>query len=408
MSDLAVTPDNGTAPESAESVPETVVYRDQWICWRYEQGGDKKPPYDPEAGEKASTKEPETWSDFETAIKTYQAGDYDGVGIVLTEDDPIVGIDFDYCRDPKTGDIESEIRHIIESIDSYTEVSPSGTGLHTVVIGEKPENTGSRSGDGIEVYDSEQYFTFTGDHLGSTPETIEERNEELQEVCREHLITTRTDRDDAIGELPDDDPDEDAITQAQDYIREFIHDQKTGPRAREYYTDLLKGRYAKRGFKDDRSGAETTLCSLTYGILLDRDANPANARNLTYHYVNNAIAENPRTEKRRDLRKWIEGTPNQQRNYRQNTLNYALQNFDSEIWNYWRRSGKDESTNDYCEHAYEVTLDSLYSLTMECDLFEPPPTCLLIIPQRTVGLRAIPAPTRRWQKSASERRKSTN
>jgi len=185
MSDLAASPDNDSGPQALSSAPQTVVEREQWVVWRYEQNGDKKPPYDPETGEKASTKEPETWSDFETVIN--QAGDYDGVGFVLTEDDPIVGIDFDYCRDPETGDIEAEPRNIIERLDCYTEVSPSGTGLHALVIGEKPDDAGSRSGGGLEVYDSGQYFTFTGDHLDSTPETIEKRDEELRRVCETYL-----------------------------------------------------------------------------------------------------------------------------------------------------------------------------------------------------------------------------
>lgn len=394
-----------------ESVPPKLVEREQWVCWRYEQRGNKKPPYDPENDERASTQNPETWTDFETAIETYRASDYDGIGFILTEDDPITGFDFDGCRDPETGEIDYKYEVIINCLDSYSEVSPSGTGLHSLIIGEKPKDVGSRSGDGLEVYDSNQYFTFTGDHIDSTPETIEERSTELRAICEAYLTPKGSGSGDSTEELPDDVQDDDAIKQAQDYIRDFMHGQETGSRAREYYSDLLKCKYSKRGFGDDRSAAETTLCTLTYGILLDGGADPDEARSLTYQYVTHAARENPRTEKGGEIRKWFEGPPRQQRNYRQNTLDYAIRNFDPEIWNLWRLSGKDKTTNDYSEHAYQIVLNVLHDLTVERDLLSPPPPCLLIIthPQGS-PLGVIPSPdgTQRWKRSWRGHGRSTS
>jgi|GEM_PF-2614832 len=389
MSDLESNPDN----VSASSIPETIAEWDRWVCWRYEQDRDKKPPYDPETGEKASIREQETWGDFETALEAYEREDYDGLGFVLTEGGSLTGFDFDKCRDPETGEIKPEVESVIDRLDSYSEISPSGTGIHTLIIGKKPDEYGNKDGSHIEVYDSVRYFTVTGNHLGGTPETIEERNEELQAICAEHLAERGSEDTNSVRELPGDDQDEAAIKEAREYIRGFMHGQETGPRAREYYSDLLKGKYAERGFADDRSGAETTLCSLTYGILLDGGADPEKARNLTYHYITHAVTENPRTEEQRKVRKWLEGPPKQQRDYRQNTLNYATSNFVFEIWDRWRQSGHRTSTNDYCKKAYEIAYDVLNNLSAESALANPPHLSTNNTPETGYSEHDTPYPT---------------
>ena len=73
----------------------------------------------------------------------------------------------------ETGEIKPWARQIIIGLNSYTEVSPSGTGLHIFVRGHLPDK-GQKRGP-IELYDRERYFTVTGAHLPETPTTIEER-----------------------------------------------------------------------------------------------------------------------------------------------------------------------------------------------------------------------------------------
>jgi putative DNA primase/helicase len=71
----------------------------------------------------------------------------------------------DKCRDPETGEIAEWAWRIIETINSYTEVSPSGKGIHIIVYGSKPESAKSRfllEGHEIEVYDQNQYITYSG------------------------------------------------------------------------------------------------------------------------------------------------------------------------------------------------------------------------------------------------------
>jgi hypothetical protein len=165
---------------------ETQNIRDlsQWLCWRIE-GRDGKPtkvPYSPLTGEKASSTDPETWAGYSEAVEAYREHGYAGIGLVFSEDDPFCGVDLDGCLNPETGEIEGWAQEIIEELDSYTEVSPSGSGIHVLVKGELPPGR-NRKGR-IEMYDRGRYFTVTGRHLAGAPHGIENRQEQLTSLAR--------------------------------------------------------------------------------------------------------------------------------------------------------------------------------------------------------------------------------
>ena len=96
-----------------------------------------------------------------------------GVGFVLTATDPFTGTDLDHCRNPETDEIAPWARQIVRVINSYTEVSPSGTGLRIFAQGGL-SGKGRKRGD-IELYSQGRFLTVTGDHLPGTPTTIAER-----------------------------------------------------------------------------------------------------------------------------------------------------------------------------------------------------------------------------------------
>ena len=156
-----------------EAIPAELRARQAWVAYRKE--GPKKVPYNSRTGRWASCSDPETWGTFEEALAAYQDGGYDGIGFQLTE--PFVGVDLDGCRDPETGFIDDGALAIIEQLDSYTEVSPSGRGLHIFVTGELPP--GRRRTQGAELYDRDRYLTVTGRHVAHTPLTVESRSAEL-------------------------------------------------------------------------------------------------------------------------------------------------------------------------------------------------------------------------------------
>ena len=156
----------------------------QWLCWRIEEreGKPTKVPYSPLTGEKASSTDPQTWASYPEAVKAYREQGYAGIGLVFSEDDPFCGVDVDGCMNPETGEIEGWAQEIIEELDSYTEVSPSGRGIHVLVRGELPPGR-NRKGP-IEMYDRGRYFTVTGRHLAGTPHAIENRREQLTSLAR--------------------------------------------------------------------------------------------------------------------------------------------------------------------------------------------------------------------------------
>ena len=156
----------------------------QWLCWRSEErdGKPTKIPYSPLTGQRASSMIPESWAGYEEAVKAVREHGYDGIGFVFTPDDDLCGVDLDGCLDPETGEIEPWAQEVIEELDSYTEISPSGIGVHILVRGELPAGR-NRKGR-FETYDRGRYFTVTGKHLIGTPRAIENRQEELHGVVR--------------------------------------------------------------------------------------------------------------------------------------------------------------------------------------------------------------------------------
>jgi hypothetical protein len=106
--------------------------RKQWCVWRWTQKPDaswQKPPYMATQPDRhASTNDPNTWADYNTALATVQAGHADGLTYVLTADDPFAAIDLDHCLD-NLGGVDLWAQLFLErSRNTYSEVTPSGTG----------------------------------------------------------------------------------------------------------------------------------------------------------------------------------------------------------------------------------------------------------------------------------------
>jgi hypothetical protein len=107
--------------------------RPQWAVWRWtqlENGRWQKPPYlATQPWRHASTKDPSTWCDYQTALATVHAGKADGISYVLTENDPFAAIDLDHCRQESTHSIDAWAQNFLDTgRHSYSEVTPSGTG----------------------------------------------------------------------------------------------------------------------------------------------------------------------------------------------------------------------------------------------------------------------------------------
>lgn len=170
-----------------DAIPTSMRALDQWICWRIDtrNGKETKIPVSPHDGEFASVDDPSTWAELGVAVEAADRDDVDGLGFVFTDDDTIAGVDLDDMRTPETGELSDRARDIISTLDSYTEVSPSGTGVHVLVQGFIPEGRSRHAG--VELYDDGRFFTVTGDHLDETPPEIKVRHTELGAVHAEYV-----------------------------------------------------------------------------------------------------------------------------------------------------------------------------------------------------------------------------
>src|SRR5438128_569556 len=151
--------DRPTLPAVAE-----LSERDQWVAYRIEHRDSKptKVPYIA-SRRRADTTKPGTWLTYAKARALARSDGFAGVGFVFTADDPYTGMDLDHCRNAETGAIDPWAQQIVDRFATYTELSPSGTGLHLWLKAKLP-GTGRRQGP-IEVYDRARYFTVTGHHL---------------------------------------------------------------------------------------------------------------------------------------------------------------------------------------------------------------------------------------------------
>ncbi len=162
-------------------IPQELNDRQQWVVWRQEMvdGRLTKVPYQPRKPQKkASSTNPNTWVTFEQAVRVAETNGFHGIGYVFSPQDDYAGIDLDKCRDPENGEIEPWAKAIIKGLNSYTEVSPSGRGVHILIKGKLPPGGPRRKGQ-MEMYDHGRYFTMTGLHLEGTPTMIEARQTEL-------------------------------------------------------------------------------------------------------------------------------------------------------------------------------------------------------------------------------------
>jgi len=143
------------------NIPHELKIVPQWVSWR---ASDKCPLK--ADGNVAASDNPATWTTFE-AISGLER-----IGIMFTPASKLVGIDLDGAVD-SNGTIKPWAFKIIQTVASYTEFSPSGTGIHIYAEAEvdltaKKKKIFPVVGDRnqcIEIYNSGRYFTVTGQAL---------------------------------------------------------------------------------------------------------------------------------------------------------------------------------------------------------------------------------------------------
>ncbi len=244
-------------PVTPEFIPAGMRARRQWVCWKLEfVPGKSKPwtkvPYNPNGGYKASTTKPNTWGTFDEAMAAYQTGAYDGIGYVFSQDDPYCGIDLDHCRNPEDGAIDLMKRSYIDQMTSYTEVSPSGTGVHIIIEGRLQGGGRKNPKLDIEVYDRHRFFCVTGHRFEATPPEPLPRQAEFDKFYAEIFSPQQTESG-CIFE-----PDRSPLTDdQQEILDKALNNPKIGKKMRPLY---VEGKFKEAGYPS-QSEADLALCN---------------------------------------------------------------------------------------------------------------------------------------------------
>lgn len=159
------------------NIPNELKAKAVFCVWRFMDGRGKV-PFNPVTKTHAKSNNKNTFIRYEDVIKylpEYERFNESGVqvgGLGLGIFNGFSAIDIDDCRDVKTGILSDIAQDIVEFCRSYTEVSPSGTGiriiLKTPTIINKSTHYINNRNIGLEIYISEntsKYVTLTGNVL---------------------------------------------------------------------------------------------------------------------------------------------------------------------------------------------------------------------------------------------------
>ena len=164
-------------------IPECLISLSQWTCWRFKdegKGKPGKPPIDARTGRYASSKDPSTWTDFETAIDRWRDDDsLAGLNLMLNPADRIALIDIDDYGDSPDPTAADTLNWFT---GTYAEKSPSG-GLHIFAIGECPVGTLKTNG----IYEVKRTITVTGNRIADHCAGLTDQQVAIDRYCAERL-----------------------------------------------------------------------------------------------------------------------------------------------------------------------------------------------------------------------------
>lgn len=163
-----------------ELIPEELKKLPNWVVWKAEVNPKAKSehsritkvPYNPKNGWRASSTNPETWSDFHTAEMTAESAAYAGIGFMFLNSG-YFGIDIDdrpeELQDYLNGECDENntFYKFIETMQSYAELSQSGNGIHIICKGRLPDKDFKNNKTKVEMYAEARYFCMTGNYCSS-------------------------------------------------------------------------------------------------------------------------------------------------------------------------------------------------------------------------------------------------
>lgn len=168
-----------------ENIPAELAQPKRWI--RYYLKPDPKKP------DKKPSKVPVMkWATAEDRAANLQTLSHvlerkqpkEGVQRYIDKAEGFVYLDLDNARNPETGDVEPWASKLIESLDTYCEISASGKGFHLVARGTLTEDF-HLNGNPLEIYsgNSNKLLAMTGD-IHELHFTVEHRQKELDQLLQ--------------------------------------------------------------------------------------------------------------------------------------------------------------------------------------------------------------------------------
>lgn len=175
------------------NIPQQLKSSGLWCCWRYiKRDGQDKPtkvPFCPMTGKAARSNDRSTFGRFEQASFALDMGQYDGLGIGIF--DEICAIDIDHCV--KNGVFSDMAEEIINEMNSYWELSPSGNGIRILFRApglkyDKGRYFINNQKLGLEIYAAgitNKFVTVTGN--APEPIGINTRTEEIHRILERFM-----------------------------------------------------------------------------------------------------------------------------------------------------------------------------------------------------------------------------
>jgi primase-polymerase (primpol)-like protein len=179
------------------NIPHALKTKARWILWKLEEvdGKTTKVPYiaHPTKTNKANVTDGANWSSFDRALECLNTrGDMSGIGYCLADDDNKVFFDFDHCISDD-GVIDEQVDALVKELNSYTEVSQSGRGLH-VIVGSSAPTLDVRSkiknhhnGIDYETYYDGRYVAVTGNTIPEYPTDVRDNPSTVEKVWKEYF-----------------------------------------------------------------------------------------------------------------------------------------------------------------------------------------------------------------------------
>ena len=236
----------------------------QWVAWKLSLNcrgrKSEKLPLNPHDGTKAKVNDARTWGTYSEAVKCAfengLAGDAGGIGFMFANG--YAGIDLDDVI-LAGGTLKLFADEVVHIMDSYTEFSPSGKGLHILFRLNAPlsEFGAFRRNDklGIEMYDCGRYFTITGRVYGKA-KPVAERTEQARKIYNEYLLQPR---DKNVKKPPLHSPERAGIYEpdvpSDDLLLEKMFNSQHGTEIRALFGGDISS------YANDDSRADLALCS---------------------------------------------------------------------------------------------------------------------------------------------------